>query len=117
MWPLAAARVTLFEARQRRPRPQPCAQAAQQLHVSAPHAAEDEEKNGDGEADQSDHEINHTEGKGDDLYRRSLYTVWKRSSPPPSATSFDAAERLICTVSRQRTSTPLQALVLLNEPQ
>ena len=56
-------------------------------------------------------------GKGDDLYRRGLYTVWKRSSPPPSATSFDAAERLFCTVSRQRTSTPLQALVLLNDPQ
>ena len=56
-------------------------------------------------------------GKGDDLYRRSLYTVWKRSSPPPSAISFDAAERLFCTVSRQRTSTPLQALVLLNDPQ
>jgi hypothetical protein len=59
----------------------------------------------------------YTEGKGDDLYRRSLYTVWKRSSPPPSATSFDAAERLVCTVSRQRTSTPLQALVLMNDPQ
>jgi hypothetical protein len=57
------------------------------------------------------------EGRGDDLYRRSLYTVWKRSSPPPSAISFDAAERLFCTVTRQRTSTPLQALVLLNDPQ
>jgi hypothetical protein len=56
-------------------------------------------------------------GEGDDLYRRSLYTVWKRSSPPPSAISFDAAERLFCTVTRQRTSTPLQALVLLNDPQ
>ena len=59
----------------------------------------------------------YTRGKGDDLYRRSLYTVWKRSSPPPSAISFDAAERLVCTVNRQRTSTPLQALVLLNDPQ
>ena len=59
----------------------------------------------------------YTEGKGDDLHRRSLYTVWKRSSPPPSATSFDAAERLVCTVNRQRTSTPLQALVLMNDPQ
>ena len=57
------------------------------------------------------------EGKGEDLHRRSLYTVWKRSSPPPSAISFDAAERLVCTVNRQRTSTPLQALVLLNDPQ
>jgi hypothetical protein len=43
--------------------------------------------------------------------------VWKRSSPPPSAINFDAAERLFCTVTRQRTSTPLQALVLLNDPQ
>ena len=59
----------------------------------------------------------YVEGKGDDLHRRSLYTVWKRSSPPPSAISFDAAERLVCAVTRQRTSTPLQALVLLNDPQ
>ncbi len=54
---------------------------------------------------------------GDGLYRRSLYTFWKRAAPPPSAISFDAAERLTCTVTRQRTSTPLQALVLLNDPQ
>ena len=59
----------------------------------------------------------YTQGHGADLHRRSLYTVWKRSSPPPSATSFDAAERLFCTVNRQRTSTPLQALILLNDPQ
>ncbi len=59
----------------------------------------------------------YTQGKGDDLYRRSLYTVWKRSTPPPSAISFDASERLLCTVKRQRTSTPLQALVLLNDVQ
>jgi hypothetical protein len=54
---------------------------------------------------------------GEGLYRRSLYTAWKRASPPPSAISFDASERLTCTVTRQRTSTPLQALVLLNDPQ
>jgi hypothetical protein len=59
----------------------------------------------------------YTQGTGDDLYRRSLYTVWKRSTPPPSAISFDAGERMLCTVSRQRTSTPLQALILLNDPQ
>jgi hypothetical protein len=57
------------------------------------------------------------QGHGDDLHRRSLYTVWKRSSPPPAAIAFDAADRLSCTVKRQRTSTPLQALVLLNDPQ
>ena len=56
-------------------------------------------------------------GKGQDLYRRSLYTVWKRSTPPPSAISFDAADRLSCAVTRQRTSTPMQSLVLLNDPQ
>ena len=59
----------------------------------------------------------YAQGKGDDLHRRSLYTVWKRSTPPPSAISFDASERLLCTVQRQRTSTPLQALVLLNDVQ
>jgi hypothetical protein len=59
----------------------------------------------------------YVQGEGEDLYRRSLYTVWKRSTPPPSAISFDAADRLICAVRRQRTSTPLQALVLLNDPQ
>jgi hypothetical protein len=59
----------------------------------------------------------YTQGTGDDLYRRSLYTVWKRSTPPPSAISFDASERFACTVNRQRTSTPLQALVLMNDPQ
>ncbi len=54
---------------------------------------------------------------GDKLYRRSMYTIWKRTSPPPSMMSFDASERNFCTVRRQNTSTPLQALVLLNDPQ
>ncbi|MEL6653983.1 MAG: DUF1553 domain-containing protein, partial [Bacteroidota bacterium] len=54
---------------------------------------------------------------GDSLYRRGLYTVWKRTTPPPSMINFDASERNFCTVKRQRTSTPLQALVLLNDPQ
>jgi hypothetical protein len=59
----------------------------------------------------------YVQGNGEDLYRRSLYTVWKRTTPPPAAVSFDAAERLFCAVRRQRTSTPLQALVLMNDPQ
>lgn len=53
----------------------------------------------------------------DNLYRRSLYTIWKRSSPPPSMTIFDVADRSFCSVKRRQTSTPLQALVLLNDPQ
>ncbi len=54
---------------------------------------------------------------GEGLYRRSLYTVWKRTSPPPSMLLFDANDRSTCTVQRKRTNTPLQALVLLNDPQ
>ncbi len=54
---------------------------------------------------------------GNGLYRRSLYSIWKRSSPPPSMMIFDAPDRSVCTVSRSNTSTPLQALVLLNDPQ
>ncbi|MFM8273413.1 MAG: DUF1553 domain-containing protein, partial [Gemmata sp.] len=57
------------------------------------------------------------QGKGDDLYRRSLYTFWKRTVPPPGLATFDAADRSVCTVKRQSTHTPLQALVLLNETQ
>jgi len=53
----------------------------------------------------------------DDLYRKSLYTFWKRTVPPPSMLIFDAATRDRCIVSRQSTNTPLQALVLLNDPQ
>ena len=56
-------------------------------------------------------------GRGHDLYRRSLYTYWKRTIPPPSMLTFDAPERTICTVERQATATPLQSLVLLNDPQ
>ena len=56
-------------------------------------------------------------GKGDDLYRRSLYSYWKRTIPPPVMLTFDASERAVCVLKRQSTSTPLQALVLLNDPQ
>lgn len=54
---------------------------------------------------------------GEGLYRRSLYTFWKRTSPPPSMMIFDAAKRDVCVVRRQETNTPLQALVLWNDPQ
>ncbi len=59
----------------------------------------------------------YVQGQGDDLYRRSLYTIWKRTTPPPSMMNLDASERNVCTVRRQATSTPLQSLVLLNDPQ
>ena len=55
--------------------------------------------------------------KGDGLYRRSLYTFWRRTSPPPSMLVFDAGSRYLCTVERQSTNSPQQALVLLNDPQ
>ena len=53
---------------------------------------------------------------GEDRRRRALYTEWRRSAPYPSATTFDAPGRSVCTVSRPRTNTPLQALVTLNDP-
>src|SRR5690606_12099396 len=54
---------------------------------------------------------------GEKLYRRSLYTYWKRTVPPPNMAAFDAPNREICTVQRASTTTPLQALVLLNDVQ
>jgi hypothetical protein len=56
------------------------------------------------------------QGTGDDLHRRSLYTYWKRSVPHPAMLAFDAPFRETCAVRRTRTNTPLQALVLMNDP-
>jgi uncharacterized protein DUF1553/uncharacterized protein DUF1549/cytochrome c/concanavalin A-like lectin/glucanase superfamily protein len=55
--------------------------------------------------------------EGDARHRRSLYTFWKRSVPPPNLALFDAARREVCVARRASTSTPQQALVLLNDPQ
>jgi hypothetical protein len=54
---------------------------------------------------------------GDKQYRRSLYTFWKRTVPPPDMMTFDANTRDFCMVNRETTSTPLQALVMMNSPQ
>src|SRR5579885_124093 len=54
---------------------------------------------------------------GESLYRRSLYTFWKRAAPPASMEIFNAPTRETCTVRRERTDTPLQALVTMNDPQ
>ena len=53
---------------------------------------------------------------GEDRYRRGLYTTWRRSNPYPSMAAFDAPNREVCTVRRDRTNTPLQALVTMNDP-
>jgi hypothetical protein len=60
---------------------------------------------------------NYNQDKGEGLYRRSLYTFWKRTNPPPSMNIFDAPSRAYCVVKREKTATPLQALVLMNDPQ
>ena len=57
----------------------------------------------------------YVQDEGVKLYRRSLYTIWKRTVPPPTMLAFDAPSRELCTTRRGRTNTPLQALVLLNE--
>ena len=57
-----------------------------------------------------------TTSTGEDRYRRGLYTEWRRTSPYPSMATFDAPSREVCSVRRNRTNTPLQALVTMNDP-
>ncbi len=58
----------------------------------------------------------YTPSTGKDLYRRSMYTFWKRTVPPAQMSTFDAPDREKCVARRARTNTPLQALVLMNDP-
>ncbi|MEZ6130627.1 MAG: DUF1553 domain-containing protein [Planctomycetaceae bacterium] len=60
---------------------------------------------------------NYVLDRGENLYRRTVYTFWKRMAPPPGLEAFNAPSREVCTVRRERTNTPLQALVTLNDPQ
>ena len=60
-------------------------------------------------------DMEYKQSTGPDLYRRSLYTFWKRTIPPPMMTNFDAAGREACVVREVRTNTPLQALNLMND--
>ena len=66
---------------------------------------------GDGFSAQS-----YEQSHGPDLYRRGMYTLWKRTAPPATLATFDAPDREKCTARRSQTNTPLQALVLLNDP-
>jgi hypothetical protein len=59
----------------------------------------------------------YVQGTGEDLYRRSLYTFWKRTIPPPTMMNFDASSRESCVVRQEMTNTPLQALDLMNNTQ
>ena len=60
-------------------------------------------------------DMDYVQSHGDDLHRRSLYTFWKRTIPPPEMINFDAANREMCVVRETRTDTPLQALNLMND--
>ncbi|MBL8829879.1 MAG: DUF1553 domain-containing protein [Planctomycetaceae bacterium] len=63
------------------------------------------------------HGARYTQDHGENLYRRTIYNFWKRQSPSPNMEVFNAPTREVCTVRRERTNTPLQALVTLNDPQ
>ena len=62
------------------------------------------------------HQAAYVPDQGEGLHRRSMYTFWKRTCPPPSMALFDAPDRETCVVRRARTNTPLQALVVMNDP-
>ena len=65
--------------------------------------------------EQAMQDMHYIQSKGPDLYRRGLYTFWKRTIPPPMMMNFDSANREACVVRETRTNTPLQALNLMND--
>jgi len=81
------------------------------------HAVKPYEPSGLWEAVSFNNSQKYVPDKGEGQYRRSIYTYWKRQSPPPNMLIFDAPTREYCVVRRPRTNTPLQALVTLNDPQ
>ena len=83
----------------------------QSVYPYQPKGLWDELAFGDGFSAQS-----FTPSTGKDLYRRSMYTFWKRTVPPPQLVTFDAPDREKCTARRAVTNTPLQALILMNDP-
>jgi hypothetical protein len=66
-------------------------------------------------SDLAERGLEYKQSTGDDLYRRSLYTFWKRTAGPPAMTMFGASTRETCIVRQARTNTPLQALNLMND--
>jgi hypothetical protein len=62
------------------------------------------------------HAEHYVQGTGPDLYRKSMYTYWRRAAPHPAMSTFDAPTRDVCSVKRESTNTPLQALVTLHGP-
>ena len=118
--PAAVARPAVPHGRRDDPRLRPGGQRPAGPRSSAGRASSRTSPTGVWEAvgdDRQQHARLQAATRGEGLYRRSLYTFWKRTAPPASMDIFNAPNRETCTVRRERTNTPLQALVTLNDPQ